>query len=199
MVTAGEHSAWFVVRTKPRRESYAQFHLARRGVETFFPRLIERSDEDASVGPLFPSYLFARLCLETQFNSVIWAPGVRSLVSFGDSPAVVEPAVVEFLRERCGPEGVVRVCPGFDTGQWVRVRRGPLEGLVGVVEGQVGAQGRVRVLMELLRRRTSVNLPVALLERAEAPDGRFPAARVSLSPRGPARGRFEASRFGIGT
>ena len=58
---------WYTVRTKPRRESFAQMELGRRGVETFLPRIIEPGRrEEPSVGPLFPSYLFARLSLQTE-------------------------------------------------------------------------------------------------------------------------------------
>ena len=32
---------WYVVRTKARREAYAQDQLARRGVQTFLPRILE--------------------------------------------------------------------------------------------------------------------------------------------------------------
>ena len=46
----------------------------------------------------------------------------------------------------------------------MRVTRGPLGGLIGVVQGQVSGQCRVRVLMELLRRRTQVSVPSQLLE-----------------------------------
>ena len=116
------------------------------------------------VGPLFPGYLFARVDLLSQYNSVIWAPGRARLVAFGDVPAAVDPAVVEFLQERCGPEGVVRVVPTFHDGDLVRVTRGPLGGLIGVVQGHVSGECRVRVLMELLRRRTQVSVPSQLLE-----------------------------------
>lgn len=158
---------WYVVRSKPRREEYAQDQLLRRGVETFLPRIVEpaRGGSEPIVGPLFPGYLFARVDLLAQYNCVIWAPGVRSLVAFGDVPAAVDRAVVEFLQERCGPEGVVRVMPTFRDGDVVRVTRGPLGGLIGVVQGQVSGQCRVRVLMELLRRRTQVSVPSQLLER----------------------------------
>jgi transcriptional antiterminator RfaH len=157
---------WYVVRSKPRREEYAQDQLLRRGVETFLPRILEplRGNVDPAVGPLFPGYLFARIDLLSQYNSVIWAPGVRSFVAFGDVPASVDPAVVEFLQERCGPEGVLRIMPRFQDGDVVRVTRGPLGGLVGVVQGHVSGQCRVRVLMELLRRRTQVSVPSQLLE-----------------------------------
>lgn len=157
---------WYVVRSKPRREEYAQGQLFRRGVETFLPRILEAGGPrlEPSVGPLFPGYLFARLDLECQYNSVIWSPGVRSFVAFGDVPAAVDPAVVAFLQERCGDEGVVRVIRTFHDGDVVRIVRGPLGGLVGVVQGQVSGQARVRILMELLRRRTQVSVPAQLLE-----------------------------------
>lgn len=157
---------WYVVRTKPRREDYAQGQLLRRGVQTFLPRILEpmRGRAEPVVGPLFPGYLFAHVDLLAQYTSVIWAPGVRNFVTFGEVPAAVDAAVVEFLHDRCGPEGVVRIVPTFHDGDLVRVTRGPLGGLVGVVQGHVSGECRVRVLMELLRRRTQVSVPSQLLE-----------------------------------
>ena len=161
---------WYVVRSKPRREEYAQGQLQRRGVETFLPRIVEAVHErDPVIGPLFPGYLFACVDLLAQYNSVIWAPGVRGFVAFGEVPAAVDRDVVEFLLERCGAEGVVRVVPTFHDGDVVRVTSGPLGGLIGVVQGQVSGQCRVRVLMELLRRRTQVSVPSRLLEHVGHP------------------------------
>jgi len=158
---------WYVVRSKPRREAYAQDQLLRRGVESFLPRILEpaRGRLDATVGPLFPGYLFARIDILTQYNSVIWSPGVRSFVAFGEVPAAVDADVIGFLQTRCGAEGVVRVVRTFHDGDVVRVTHGPLGGLLGVVEGHASGQARVRVLMELLRRRTQVSVPSQLLER----------------------------------
>lgn len=158
---------WYVVRSKPRREQFAQEQLVRRGVETFLPRIVEplRGTPEPVVGPLFPGYLFTHIDLLTQFTSVIWTPGVRSFVAFGDIPAAVDVAVIDFLQARCGAEGIVRIVPTFHDGELVRVKRGPLGGLVGIVQGHVSGQCRVRVLMELLRRRTQVSVPMQLLER----------------------------------
>lgn len=161
-----ENSAWYVVRSKPRREQFAQAQLIRRGVETFLPRICERNRARAEpvVGALFPGYLFARVDLETQYTSVIWTPGVHSMVSFGDIPAPVEPDVVEFLQKRCGPHGLIVATPRFEAGDQVRIVGGPLAGLHGIVQERVSGRDRVRVLMELLRRRTQVTLPLDLLE-----------------------------------
>lgn len=157
---------WYVVRSKPRREQYAQGQLLRRGVETFLPRILEplRGHAEPVVGPLFPGYLFAHIDLLSQYNSVIWSPGVRNFVAFGDVPVALDGAVVEFLQQRCGPEGVLRVVQTFHDGDLVRVTRGPLGGLVGIVQGHVSGQARVQVLMELLRRRTQVSVPSQILE-----------------------------------
>ena len=155
-----------MVRSKPRREEFAQGQLIRRGVETFLPRIAERvrSRSEPVVGPLFPGYLFARVDLETQFTSVTWTPGVHSMVAFGDVPAPVESGVVDFLQRRCGGHGLIVATPRFDPGDHVRVVGGPLSGLHGIVQERVSGRDRVRVLMELLRRRTQVTLPLDLLE-----------------------------------
>ncbi len=159
-------TAWYAVRSKPRREAFAQGQLIHRGVETFLPRVAERvpSRAEPVVGALFPGYLFARVDLQTQYTSVIWSPGVHSMVAFGDVPVPVETEVVEFLQKRCGGHGLIVMTPCLDPGAEVRVVGGPLAGLHGIVQEHVGGRGRVRVLMELLRRRTEVTLPFDVLE-----------------------------------
>jgi len=159
---------WYVVRSKPRREEFAQTQLIRRGVETFLPRIEERSRHRSPpmIAPLFPGYLFARIDLSTQYTSVIWTPGVNAMVAFGDIPAPVEAGVIEFLQRRCERHGLIVARPTFAAGDQVRVVDGPLEGLYGVVQDGASGRDRVRVLMELLRRRTQVTVPAEVLEMA---------------------------------
>ncbi|MCK6555401.1 hypothetical protein L6Q96_12610 [Candidatus Binatia bacterium] len=161
---------WFVISTKTRREEYAQDQLRRRGVETFLPRIVEpaRLADRSNIVPLFPGYLFARLDLTTQYFHVVWTPGVRKLIGFGDVPCPVDDAAVDFLRARVGAEGVLRPASLLREGDVVRVRRGPFEGLVGIIEHPGCGRGRVRVLMELLRRQTRVEVPLHILERVSA-------------------------------
>lgn len=156
---------WYVVSTKTRREQFAQQQLGRRGVHSFLPRLAQPGSAPV---PLFPGYVLIRIDMQTQYFDVVWTPGVRRLVSFGASPAVVDDAVIAMLLDRVGPDGVLPPRPAFQCGDVVRIRRGPLEGLVGILETPGSGRGRVRVLLELLRRQTSVELPDYLLERASA-------------------------------
>jgi len=162
--------AWYVVSTKARREQFAQEQLNRRAVETFLPRILEpgRVGIKPIVAPLFPSYLFVRIDLEQQYFNVVWTPGVRKFVGFETLPCPVDDAVVAFLVARVGHEGILRALPSFKEGDVVRVKHGPFEGLVGIIEHPGCGQGRVRVLMELLRRQTRVDLPQQIIERISA-------------------------------
>ena len=163
-----EHSrqAWYVVHTKVRKEQYAEWQLSRRGVVTFLPWIVRpsRVSLDDVVQPLFPGYLFARVDLEQQYWDVVWAPGVHRLVGFGEVPSSIDDEVIDFLRSRVSKDGVVRMFPVFREGDRVRIKQGPLAGLVGIIERPCSGRGRVRVLMELLRRQTRVEVPERLLD-----------------------------------
>jgi transcriptional antiterminator RfaH len=161
---------WFVVSTKVRREYFAQEQLMFRGVETFLPRIIEpsRVRGKMAITPLFPGYLFLHIDLEQQYFDVVWTPGVRKFVAFGALPCPVDGQVVDFLHARTGAEGVLRLERVFHPGERVSIRSGPFEGLVGIIERPVCARGRVRVLMELLRRQTRVEVPEEIVERLPA-------------------------------
>jgi len=161
---------WFVISTKVRREQFAQDQLGRRGVATFLPRIMEpaRTSSKPTIAPLFPSYLFVNIDLEEQYFDVVWTPGVRKFIGFGALPSAVDDAVIDFLQAQVGDEGVLRPVRVFKTGDLVRIKRGPFEGLVGIIENPGCGRGRVRVLMELLRRQTRVEVPEQIIERVSA-------------------------------
>jgi transcription elongation factor/antiterminator RfaH len=167
---SGMNRQWFVISTKVRREHFAQEQLERRGVEIFLPRIIEphRLPLRPRVAPLFPGYMFVHIDLETQYFDVVWTPGVRKFIGFGALPCPVDDAVVEFLHDRVGQEGVLVALPVFKQGDRVRITYGPFEGLVGIIENPGSGRGRVRVLMELLRRQTPVDVPQQIIERVSA-------------------------------
>ncbi len=144
--------------------------LERRKVETFLPRILEPAHVRPTpiIAPLFPGYLFVRIDLVDQYFDVVWTPGVRKFVGFGASPCPLDDAVIDFLHARMGHEGILRHIPVFRQGDVVRIKRGPFEGLVGIIENPGCGRGRVRVLMELLRRQTRVEVPQQILERVSA-------------------------------
>ena len=164
------NSRWYVIGAKARREQFAQEQLARRGVVTFLPRVVEPAGFNGKsvIAPLFPGYLFVHIDIEEQYFDVVWTPGVRKFIGFGTLPSPLDDTVVEFLQERAGHEGILRAVPVFRPGDHVRITHGPLEGLVGIIESPGSGRGRVRVLMQLLRRQTRVEVPQQMIERISA-------------------------------
>ena len=158
---------WFVVRSKPRKEDLATRSLERRQIEAFCPRILEPvglTNDWASV-PLFPGYLFIRVVLHAAYHTVIWTPGIKGFVSFGEIPAPIAPGVVNFLRDQTGTDGIIRSDRGFRAGERVRIKRGPFAGLIAIIEKPCPERGRIRVLMDFLRRGTSVEVPLAAVGR----------------------------------
>lgn len=146
---------WYVAQVKPRAEDIACAHLARRGVETFLPRLALPgwTGRTRAVIPMFPGYVFVRIALSQMFHAVAWSPGVRRLVGTGGQPGTVDDRVVDFLRERAGTDGIVPARSDLTPGRHVRFDGGPFDGLSAIIDRPPDAQGRVRVLMALLNGR----------------------------------------------
>lgn len=164
-----EPQRWYVVYSKPHKEETAQFHLAHKGLATFFPRLRlpKRVGKRHTIVPLFPNYLFVRLDTPEEYNYARWSPGVRCVVNFNGTPTPVDDEVVLFLKRRANAEGIVEACVRLTVGQEVRIVEGPLAGLVGIIQNPPDARGRVRVLLELLGRQVRAEVPV------EYTDGRW--------------------------
>ena len=150
---------WYVVYSKRNKEEQAQFYLAAKGIESFFPRLlIGASKTKTRIVPLFPNYLFVRINMATDAHYVTWTPGVHRFVSFSEVPVPLEPAIVSFLQSQAGPSGVIRACSQLKSGQEVEIKGGPFEGLLGIIQDPPDAKGRVRVLLNLMNRQVAVSL-----------------------------------------
>ncbi len=161
-----DESRWFVVRTKPRAEAFAAANLRSKRIEVFLPRLAQpfsglRADA-ASVEPLFPGYLFARLALATQYHLAAWTPGVARFLTLGeDQPSAVDDDVVATLRARANDDDVVRARPLMRRGDPVEIRTGPFAGLMAIIDRPCSGAGRVQILLDLLRRQTRLDLPAS--------------------------------------
>lgn len=158
--------AWFIVRAKSKREAYAKTNLELRELTVFLPRIIELDydDRDASKrapAPLFPGYLFVKMYLQLDYYRVIWAPGVRDIVSLGSGPVSVPDQVVEEIRSRCDTSGVVRVPPAlWRPGDRVEIPKGPFAGLLATVVTVMSSRRRIKLLIDFLARRTCVEMPL---------------------------------------
>lgn len=156
--------AWYLVHTKPKREETAMANLDRQGYEAFLPRIRHQVRHSRRwrerVEALFPRYLFVRLDADNDN----WAPlqsttAVSTLVRFGQHPARVPYELIDGLRRRADPDGIVMAdAPAdFQPGQTVRVTEGPLAGIEGIVTRR-HAHERVDVLLAIVGGNASARL-----------------------------------------
>jgi transcriptional antiterminator RfaH len=151
--------AWYVLQTQRHRERAAQLHLGHAGLTTYVPLLRSWPPPavGSDVGPMFPGYVFV-LRAPADVHRIARTPGVRGFVAFGGQPACLDDAVVAFLRSREGRDGIIGTEP-LPPGAEVRIVDGPLRGVVAILEQRLTARQRVLVLLEILHRRTRVELP----------------------------------------
>jgi transcriptional antiterminator RfaH len=148
-------SYWACAQLEANRERLALHCLSLRGFEVYLPRLrakrITPTRKTSVQAPaLFPGYAF--VLIELQWHAARWSPGILRLVLDGDRPARVSEKVIAELRGR-ERGGLVElpVDPGFRRGDKVRITRGPLSGLEGLVEG-LRPQQRIEILLAVLGR-----------------------------------------------
>lgn len=170
--------AWYVVYSKPHKEGTALFHLERRSIEVYYPKLVLPAyvAGPRRVVPLFPSYLFVRINLVEQFYDVIWSPGVKRFVGPHGVPTALDDDVVAFLQEHAAPDGTLQARSTLRVGQEVEITGGPFAGIVGIIQQPPDARGRIKVLMQLLNRRAvRVDVPVRFVKSGWTVAGTGPA------------------------
>ncbi|MDA0768976.1 MAG: hypothetical protein O2821_01990, partial [Chloroflexi bacterium] len=93
---------WYVLRTKPRSENIVANDLERDGFVSFCPRVkTPRPKGDSTYAPLFPSYLFLQVELESQGAELTRdRSGVLGWLRFGDTIPWVPDEVIENIRMR---------------------------------------------------------------------------------------------------
>ena len=157
---------WFAVYTKPQKEEYAELNLRLRRIHTFFPKLFlpKATKRKKQVVALFPNYLFVRCeFVSEECGSIVWCPGVKRLVSFNGTPAIVDDSIMEFLMGQTGADGMIAARCNVEVGQKISIAGGPFDGLVGIIKEPPNARGRVKVLLQLLNRETNVDVPVQFI------------------------------------
>ncbi len=187
---------WFALLVKPRHEKAVSAALRSKHYEVFLPlRSVRRkwSDRYKVVEmPLLAGYAFCRFesCDKVHILST---PGVRKVVGWGTKPVPVEEDEIEALQTVMRAGLAASPCPFLRTGQAVRIDRGPLSGLSGLLLKSQG-QSRFVVSITLLRRSIAVEVEQDWISPAyELEDG-----RVGPVEREPLRGNVFPCRGGRG-
>ena len=160
---------WYLIRTKPRKETVVEKRIGDLGLEVFLPWMRSRrrigSRYQWVLAPLLPGYLFCRLDLMLSGKAARYAPGVKDFVKFGSRIAEVGEEVIKAVRDRC-PGGMAEIKPRpYRMGENVLIKEGPFAGLEAIFEREMMGNERIAILLELLGRQTRLVLSSEMIAR----------------------------------
>lgn len=164
---------WYAIYTKHQHEKKCADLLRQKSIEVFLPlyESVRRWQDRKKVLslPLFPSYVFLRSNLEARLN-ILNTPGVFFIVGNARGACPIADADIESMRAIIGSRLPVESHPVLQSGDPVRIRRGPLAGIQGILT-RVNNQDRLVLSVEPLRRAISVEVNVADVEKLGSDSG----------------------------
>jgi transcription antitermination factor NusG len=135
-ITGYDESAWWALYTRHQHEKTVADMLSAKGFEVFLPlyeSMRRWKDRQKMLSlPLFPCYVFVRGGLNRRLQ-VVTTPGVHMVLSHGEHVALIPEIEIDAIRKTL--EGPFRVEPHpfLKCGERVRVIRGTLEGVEGIL------------------------------------------------------------------
>lgn len=163
--------SWYVLHSKPNKESLLGEQLSLRKIETFLPqiRVHPVNPRARKIKPYFPGYVFVRLSLDEVGLSVLqWLPGAIGFVSYGGQPSTIPDGLIHAIRKRVDEINASggELFNDLKQGDLVEIRSGPFAGYEGIFDTRLTGDERVRVLLKLLQgRSTKLDISAGLLER----------------------------------
>jgi transcription antitermination factor NusG len=135
-VQSEDRPAWWAVYTQHQHEKTVAEMLTGKDFEVFLPlheTMRRWKDRQKLLSlPLFPGYVFVRGLLSRRLQ-VVSTPGIHMILSRGEQIEVIPEAEIEAIRRAvCGPYRV-EPHPFLKIGERVRVTRGSLEGVEGIL------------------------------------------------------------------
>jgi transcription termination/antitermination protein NusG len=127
---------WFALQVKGNYENIVAAHLSGKGYEWFLPLCKRRnrwSDRWKEIKrPLFPGYLFCQLDPLNRFP-ILTIPRVARIVGAANHPVAIDETEIAAIQAAAMSGLPSRPWPFIQIGQSVRIERGPLCGLEGVL------------------------------------------------------------------
>ena len=171
---------WFAAYTQPNHEKSVARQMSERAIPHYLP-LYEsvRQWKDRKMRldlPLFPGYVFVRMPLQNRLT-VIQVPSVIRLVGFGGEPTAIPEAELTAIRTCLDHDCKLQPHPVLRAGQRVRITRGPLTGIEGILVRKKGIS-RLVLSIGLITRAVAVEVNIGEIEAVPVPARRAAAAAV---------------------
>lgn len=127
---------WYAIRVRPRSEKIVATTLREKGYDEFVPFYRKRSrwsDRIKTVEvPLFPGYVFCHSDVGGK-PPLIYTPNVIGLLSFGGTPAVLSNDEIDLVKRVIHSGANAEPWPYLREGERVRIQKGALEGIEGII------------------------------------------------------------------
>lgn len=132
----GDQPVWWAAYTQHQHEKTVAEMLSGKGFEVFLPlhestRRWKDRQKVLSL-PLFPCYVFVRAILSRRLQ-VVTTPGIHMVLSRGEQIEVVPEPEIDAIRRAVQSSYRVEPHPFLKIGERVRVTRGSLEGVEGIL------------------------------------------------------------------
>ena len=167
---AHDGSAWWALYTRHQHEKVVADMLSAKGFEVFLP-LYEsvrrwKDRKKLLLLPLFPCYVFVRGGLNRHLQ-IVTTPGVHMVLYRGEHVAIIPEDEIRSIRMAVEGMGGVEPHPFLKCGERVRVTRGTLEGVEGVL---VRKKNRYRLVLsvDMLAQSVAVEIDASEVEPVEA-------------------------------
>lgn len=169
---------WYVIHTYAGYENKVKANLERRAesmnMEDHIFRIVVPMEDEIQVKDgkkkiikrkVFPGYVLVEMVLTDESWYVVRnTPGVTGFVGMGNKPVPLKDDEARGVLEQLGfLEGRIKV--QFSEGENVRVKEGPFENMVGIVEEIFAEKGKMRVSVNMFGRETPVELEFYQVEK----------------------------------
>ena len=175
---------WYALRVRSNFELRSELALANQDFETYVPTFLARrrwSDRTKLVPvPLISGYVFCRFDQNRRL-AVRKTTGVVDIIGTSDGPLPIDAGEMTHLRTAVWSKIVLTPYPYLRTGQLVRVVRGPLSGVEGILTKRRGLY-RIVVSITLLQRSVAAELDIEWVRpcKPAVPSLGFPLLTESL-------------------
>jgi len=178
MDTKQSEKRWYVIHTYSGHEDRVKNNLKQRiksmGAGEKVLQVIVPTEDEVEIKngqrrtvtkKVFPGYLLVQMAMDDEaWDTVRNTPGVTGFVSSANKPVPLGEDEVKKILDQMVAEAP-RAKVGFSKGQSVRVVDGPFIDFVGTIDEVNHEKGKVKVLLSLFGRDTSVELDFLQLER----------------------------------
>ena len=160
-------AAWYAIYTRHQHEKTVARILTEKGFETLLPLYsalsVWRDRTKVLSLPLFPCYVFLHDGLERRVE-IIKTPGIHEFVSAGGGPVSIPAIEIEAIRRSVESGASIEPHPFLNCGDRVRVRRGPMAGIEGILVRKRNLY-RLVLCVEMLGKAAAVEVDAAAVQR----------------------------------